>query len=1153
MTVYVILSLALALYCLLVYLLGSVLGLEGSSAWILRGLLMLIGLLAAVAYLWHYLRVLKPARESAGGTEPGGDAGGEAGALLREAEAKLAAAAQGGRNRVANLPVLLILGRQGAAKTSTVVQCGAGPELLAGQLYRDNNIAPTPAANLWFAQRSVFVESGGRLLAQEADWLRLLKKLRPGTLGSVFGAGQDAPRAALVCVSCEEFLQPGAEDSLAAAARDLRAKLEQASQAMGVRLPVYVLFTKTDRLAFFAEYVRHLDANEAGQVLGSTLPAPGEGNGVYAERQTALLTQRFNDLIYSLSDWRPRLLLRAQEDAGLSEIYEFPRELRKLRSSLVQFLVDLCRPSQLQAGPFLRGFYFSGVRAVVTREMPQAPRVAEHGAGEVSQATSVFRAGQAAAAGASPPAPVVRRKPQWIFLAHLFQDILLRDGLAGGGGVSVQTNRLRRALLAAAAVLCLVWMIGMAVSYSGNRGLESRTLEAVRGIGATEAAGGELASLDALNRLETLRQSLETLTRYKLEGAPYRLRWGLYTGGRLYPVVRRAYYSRFHRLLFASTQGSLIGTLQRLPDKPSPADPYGPVYDTLKAHLITTSHPDKSSREFLTPVLMSHWIGSRQVDEPRAGLARKQFDFYAADLLVSNPFSSQEDRTGVGRGRAYLAQFAGAERVYQAMIAEASRRNDPINFNRMFPGSSAVVVNNREVPGAFSKDGWTFMQTAMQNPERFFGGEEWVLGRQSSAGIDKAALAGQLAARYRKDFIDQWRAYLADTAVVRYRNLPDAAAKLKTLSGNQSPLLAALWLASRNTAVGSEEIRKIFQPVQYVTPPEIQDRYIAGSNTGYMQALLGLQASVEQAAGAPAAGRDAFIGPLNAQASQAKLVTRQVAQNFTINPGTKVETQVQDLMEKPILYAEALAGALGPAELNSKGQALCAQFRSVARKYPFRSDASEEATLAEVGGLFAPGTGAIWTFYEENLREHLTRQGARFVPNPAGKIQLDPAFVNFLNRAAAFTDALYPGGSREARLTYQLTGHPAEGIRSVRLSVDNVSLNVTSGPQTATFQWPGSGNQQVSLAGQFGGDPALTFTSYQGLWAVFRFFGEADRWQAAGNLDRLEWVPRQGRAARPLTLPDGRPLTVRYDLQAPAPVFRKDFLAGLACAPRVAR
>ena len=48
---------------------------------------------------------------------------------------------------------------------------------------------------------------------------------------------------------------------------------------------------------------------------------------------------------------------------------------------------------------------------------------------------------------------------------------------------------------------------------------------------------------------------------------------------------------------------------------------------------------------------------------------------------------------------------------------------------------------------------------------------------------------------------------------------------------------------------------------------------------------------------------------------------------------------------------------------------------------------------------------------------------------------------------------------------------------------------------------------------------------------------------------------RQGRAAKPLTLPDGSPLTVTFELEMPnaAPVFQKGFLSGMGCVARVAQ
>ena len=148
---------------------------------------------------------------------------------------------------------------------------------------------------------------------------------------------------------------------------------------------------------------------------------------------------------------------------------------------------------------------------------------------------------------------------------------------------------------------------------------------------------------------------------------------GLIAGSELYPEARRAYFNNFRKLLFGQTQGSLLNSLQRLPASPSPQDEYGPAYDTLKAYLITTSHHGYSTRAFLAPVLMRHWTAGRTVDPQRSQLAQTQFEFYANELKEANPYGSENDGSAIERGRRYLAQFAGTERVYQNMLADAGR------------------------------------------------------------------------------------------------------------------------------------------------------------------------------------------------------------------------------------------------------------------------------------------------------------------------------------------------------------------------------------------------------------------------------------------------------------------------------------------------
>jgi type VI secretion system protein ImpL len=100
-------------------------------------------------------------------------------------------------------------------------------------------------------------------------------------------------------------------------------------------------------------------------------------------------------------------------------------------------------------------------------------------------------------------------------------------------------------------------------------------------------------------------------------------------------------------------------------------------------------------------------------------LAIKQFDFYAEDLVRANPFSEKSDIAAVDRAREHLSKFSGIEQIYQFMLSDASRRAKKVNFNEQFPGSAEVVVNNTDIPGAFTKAGWKTMQENLAKADQF--------------------------------------------------------------------------------------------------------------------------------------------------------------------------------------------------------------------------------------------------------------------------------------------------------------------------------------------------------------------------------------------------------------------------------------------------
>jgi type VI secretion system protein ImpL len=614
--------------------------------------------------------------------------------------------------------------------------------------------------------------------------------------------------------------------------------------------------------------------------------------------------------------------------------------------------------------------------------------------------------------------------------------------------------------------------------------------------------------------------------------------------------VRRIYYNRFHQAMFGQTQKEILAFLQRLPAAPAPTDEYSPAYFALRAYLITTSEYKRSTLDFTSPYLRNRWLAGREIDKERGDLAKRQWDFYSTDLPLANPYSTENDAIAIDRARRYLAQFSGLERIYQFMLAEASKTNPAVNFNRMFAGSAEVVINDRDVQGAFTKKGWAWMMDALKKADQFLPGERWVLGDYAGPPVDRAKLEQELSERYSSDFIAAWRQYLKNSLVVRYGNLRDAANKLNKTSSNQSPLLALFWLASNNTNVDSPKVKAAFDAVHKVVPPSEAMQFIGPTNTNYMNALVTLQAGLDQAASAPGGPDPAAAAATMSQASSAKIATRQLAQSFRLDPEANVHGTVQKLMEDPITHAEALLRGVGPGEMNQKARALCAGF-GIVNKFPFNPTAIPEVTLPELAAIFRPREGSLWTFYEANLKNFLQKQGSQFVPAPGAPFPLEPAFVRFFNQAAAFSEALYPNNSPEPRYSYSLKPLPSDQLQSVTLTIDNQAATFTAQTPARRYVWP---SYQLKLSVKVAGGSEFGLHDWQGLWSAFRFFVDADQVSQSGGGYVLTFQPTQGRSNTPMVVV-GRPLVYRFQVDtggAPA-IFSKDFLASLKCVSQAAR
>ncbi|HET8636408.1 MAG TPA: type VI secretion protein IcmF/TssM N-terminal domain-containing protein, partial [Acidobacteriaceae bacterium] len=573
---------------------GALFHIEGTSLLILRILLIALGVAAATIILVMYF---KDRRRNA--ATKGVHGGSELDALLRDAEKRLAASQRSGPKSLDSLPLLYVLGEANSAKTTAVLKSGLDPELLAGQIYRDQDVMPTPVANLWYTQSCAIVEAGDAVRKSPALWSKLIRKTRPKAYRSAMGS-QAPVRAAVVCISCEQFLGAGASEATLSSARSTNQMLRDLAQHLGTEVPVYVVLTKLDRVPNFTEFVRNLSTEEVAQPLGLALPRGESSTGLYAEKAMSLVAHSLDKLIFSLGEFRLELLTRETDQKNVDPVYEFPREMRKLRNNLASYLVELARPSHLNANPYLRGFYFTGVRAHLVQQMVSAPAASAQPQPVGGGATQMFSLEQMRAATAAPTPQVVAQKvAQWCFLPRLFPSVILEDRSAlASTSNSGRTHVVRRIAFGTISVLLFAYLLCLVISYGNNSKLQNSITTAAKALPARSIPANTLASPQDLTSLDQLRGALVQLESYQQNGAPLMYRWGIYHGDDLLGAARQIYFDRFRRLMLNNTQADLVSTLKALPETPAAGADYSAAYNPLKAYLITTSNADKSTPEF---------------------------------------------------------------------------------------------------------------------------------------------------------------------------------------------------------------------------------------------------------------------------------------------------------------------------------------------------------------------------------------------------------------------------------------------------------------------------------------------------------------------------------------------------------------------------
>ena len=1127
------------------------LGLSGPLYYGLLGLLGVLGLVLAGSVYWFASKVMKG--RAAPPVTPEAD---ELSGLIANARRRLESA-ESTKSPFSELPLLLILGPPGSAKSSLVVESELQAELLAGNAPGGGTPDPTRTANIWYTDRTIYLEAAHSVTSDDDLWRLLLEAIRPRRLRASFTSQGQAARAVVICLPARAFLNGSERDALQRLAQELRTRLFEMADELGTQLPVYVVLTKMDEVPHFEDFVRNFTDEEAQRVLGTTLPYLDLSEAAnYVAGQTARAASALEAIFRSLALKRLRFLGRETVAQRAASAYEFPREFKKLQNPIVRFVVELVRPSQLDVSPFLRGIYFVGRRTVEVRAAPQAVERAPD-PGSSFGATRIF---SAADLSAPPPAPSTApgRGLQWVFLPRILRDVVLRDRsvleLTTGGS---KVTKLRRLVFTGA--LALIGIVGLQSTWSffSNRSLAARVQADIATLGQLpqgQPTVGALAALDSVRlRVEELadREERRPLLRQILHV-------GLYRGSQLYATLRPAYFRAFEGSLYGVARDSLVSVLAGLPRAPDETTDYLSTYNRLRSYLILTDTAQASTEEFLAPQLLQHTPGLGS-EEART-LAEAQYLFFARELQRENPFPrTTVDEALVTSTRQFLGQAGGFAPFYARMVGLAGAGN------RDLPAQSLNGLMLADpVRAAFTSSGRQFVEQWLGQPaDSIVQTEEWVVGTEIDVP-EPAEVVDSLGARYSREYVAAWRRHVLSAAVVPFgssaRQAADRIDELVTSPGSLGEYTMIVGINQTADALNTE-----FQPIgafwqtdtlginQAAGPSPEADAYLSaldalGNQLGVLADALNSNdpAGVsEQAQGV----RD--------RAATARTAARDLSSNFGRVPEYAALRQVvTNLINYPIDRAETIAGgAVRIAEvspLREQGDQFCTAFAGeVGDKFPFASAAdAPSASLDEIGRVFRRDDGRVWNlgrFLEDN--GYAQRAADLYEPSPGSPI--NSRFLDFLGSARRFSRGLYPEGSSSplVQFSVQPVRHPNATLyfqfegRRVECSASSCNPD--------RFDWRGGPGDLAQLEVVVG-SRSVSYP-FSGTWGLFRLFRMFSGW-GSEQTHQLSW-PVVDEGGVPVEV-GGQQVVIRMDvtmLNSAPPVFDARLLNDLRrCVPILA-
>lgn len=1020
-----------------------------------------------------------------------------------------------GKDAVYALPWYVVAGTPKSGKTSLSLASGLNFQNLPSQRQSEQKfIRPTRSIDWRVTNDAVFLDTAGRYQTEGVDgdeWSAILETIKK------YRAARPLD-GMILPISAERILH-GDDAEIEQMAKVLRARIDEAMQRTKIRFPIYLVFTHADSIEGFRDSFSTSQREGQNLVWGATIPLEKSASA------HSLFDSEYDLLQNSVMKRRLMRLSAPFPPVRQLKIFNFPLHFGSARKKLGHFVATLFRPNPFSESPFLRGFYFTAVPV----NRPQ------------------IKAGQTMAN----IAPTVG---QSYFTQKLFRDVILRDKdlVANFQAQKVKPPIMGWLLTALGAFLVLGFLIMSAYSLYQNRVLANdiaargeailNTVKADRDRNVLDKKPEEVR--DEVGKIEDLRVLLDKMDGYDQNGAPLSMRFGFYSGNRLFHEGLLRYVTVVEQRFKKPTVKKLEDDLRKfsVSNPVAKAEPTEQElqgleknYKLLKGYLMLSGEfKEQAEAGDIAEILEDYWISESKVPKDMGSTAKNQLDFYAKQVKREEFPRIVYDTKLVEDVRKKLLAYPAYLRYYNRVTTDISKEIEPVSTDSILAGSSNVLKGTSEVRGVYTKAGYLKMKEAISKAQDEMSKEDWVMGKTVGAGQAQTADIERLRSKYFNDYIQNWRKFIQGVSVPPYQNKGDAVTSLKALSEADSPMKLIIEKVSTETNLSGETatggwfdwlwswfgsskkaenapgtpVDKEFKPLFDFTKAGNSISPISQYGNELGTIFDGKKAdddfeklSLSEITDQVAAEKGGFVTLMRG-------VEKKIDTRINIFKDGGAQQDIANLLKKPIDNLNTLVDiGIRPKLEKEWATKVLPQAREIEKGYPFAGDG--DADLTKLTAYLNPKDGVLSDFYEKQLKKYIEETNGQYKVKADSTVQFSDEFVKYLTNAFRLREALF-GKNNTAQFAYEFKIQKVSGA-IIEMTIDGQPIN-SDGTGSTALKFPAqSGETGVSM--KLGSTADLTSTtapattdantnssspavdsggtnsrSFPGTWGLFKFF-----------------------------------------------------------------